>query len=836
MKLSENLPASDMARWIWFPSQRCLQNTFVLFRRELELDFAPQSARGWLLADSRYRLWVNGQYVQRGPAAADPRWPEADPIDLTPYLSAGKNSICIEVCYFGRGEGTWVAGAPGLFFSLNITGKNGASLPVGSDASWLTYLDRAHTPGLYSRWFLRSLQEVYDARLRPENWNAVAFQPDNLWLPARELPGKSTTPSMFAGGPEYIMEVVDLNDWGGHEKSLGMAENPPAIRKRSIPLLRDTELVEATLQDSGKLKWLRPADDWFESRVPGSFEIARHANRLGQGEPVLPAVGESIYLTYALPEQMAGWPRIVVEAPEGAIIDIMVQEGHDPEKGPLWLDTHFFAWSRLICREGRNEFECLDYESSKWIQLNIRNASRPVKVEWCGFRRREYPWAHLPKIQINDPDLQALFDAQINSLRNGCQDTVQDGGGRERQQYSGDCGHQLHIVRTQCGEPDISARFLRTFSQGMTIEGYFLDCWPGYDRLARLAQRQMGIAMWGPLLDHSIGFIFDNYHHWMETGRLEDLSESYPRLVRFFRYLESIADQKTSLLPVSDLGMPTVWIDHVCFKQKRHKQCAFNLYAIAALNAALAPLAEAMGEPAIAEAARQLAKKLYAGAVRAFWCPKRKVFVDNLPWEAEEGEMRLSDRALATAILFELNPDRSNAAGLQALVECPASMGLSYPANVVWRFWALAKGGRMDVVWKDVRDQWATLPSVRSNNSIQEYWTAPPDSIHTYSHCPYAPLVILQHGLLGLQPLEPGFTRCLMNPNLQGLGHDIRIIYHPVCGELGFEAAQSSSGWKISISIPKGMCLTLVLEGRPEDFTGPFKINKTVNANLWRPF
>jgi hypothetical protein len=826
----EHTPDFQAARWIWFPSQRCLQNTFVLFRKELDLDSPATSALGWVLADSRYRLWVNGRYVQRGPGPADPRWPEADPINLTKHLKVGKNSICIEVCYFGRGEGTWVAGAPGLLFSLEITGQAGQAIHVGSDDSWLSYLDRAHTPGLYSRWFLRSLQEVYDARLRPENWNTVEFTPDALWVAARELPGKSTSPAMFAGGPEYIMEVMDLNIWGGHEKNLGMVENPPAIRKRSIPMLRDTEMAEATLVDSGRLKWLRPADDWFESRVPGSFEIERHATLLTHSETVHPAAGESTYLTYAIPEQMVGWPRLVVDAPAGTTIDIMVQEGHDLENGPLWLDTHFFAWSRLICKEGRNEFECLDYESSKWIQLNIRNASRPVKIEWCGFRRREYPWAHMPEIRIGDEKLQALFDAQLNSIRNGCQDTVQDGGGRERQQYSGDCGHQLHIVRTQCGEPDISARFLRTFSQGMTVDGYFLDCWPGYDRLARLAQRQMGIAMWGPLLDHGIGFIFDNYHHWMETGRLEDLAEPYPRLVRFFHYLESIEDSKLSMLPVSDLGMPTVWLDHEAYTQKRHKQCAFNLYASAALGNALAPIAEAMGEPEIAAEARQLAERLHAGAVRAFWCPERKLFVDNLPWETEEGGTRLSDRALATAVIFGLNPEGCDDASIEALADCPETMGLSYPANVVWRFWALAKGGRMDVVWKDIAGQWATLPSIQSNNSIQEYWSAPPDDIHTYSHCPYAPLIILQHGVLGLQPLEPGFTRCSMRPDLRGLPHDLSVTYHTVRGEMGFKAVQSSSGWEISISIPKGMCLTLVLDERPEEFTGPATVNKSVDV------
>src|SRR5713226_6243783 len=53
------------AKWIWFPSQRTLPNTFVLFRRDLRLDATPRQARGWITADSRYRLTVNGHYIQR---------------------------------------------------------------------------------------------------------------------------------------------------------------------------------------------------------------------------------------------------------------------------------------------------------------------------------------------------------------------------------------------------------------------------------------------------------------------------------------------------------------------------------------------------------------------------------------------------------------------------------------------------------------------------------------------------------------------------------------------------------------------------------------------------
>ncbi|MHB1173083.1 MAG: hypothetical protein ACYCZY_11465, partial [Lacisediminihabitans sp.] len=71
-------------------------------------------ATGHISADSRYRLWVNGERVQTGPAPCDPRVLEADPIELGPMLRKGSNSLAVEVLYLGSGEGTYVLGRPGL--------------------------------------------------------------------------------------------------------------------------------------------------------------------------------------------------------------------------------------------------------------------------------------------------------------------------------------------------------------------------------------------------------------------------------------------------------------------------------------------------------------------------------------------------------------------------------------------------------------------------------------------------------------------------------------------------------------------------------------------------
>lgn len=457
----------------------------------------------------------------------------------------------------------------------------------------------------------------------------------------------------------------------------------------------------------------------------------------------------------------------------------------------------------------------VDFESLRWLQLHVRNSARPVKVGAVGVRRRLYDWPVTPHIACSEPALQRLFDAGINTLYNSAIETVVDGMARERQQYSGDGGHQFHAIRYAFGETRIGRRYLRTFSEGLSTDGYFLDCWPAHDRLARVAQKQVDGAYWGPLLDHGVGFNFDCWNHYWDTGEREALVEPFPRLVHFAEYLKSIR-KPDGLLPVEDLGIPTVWIDHIAYQRQRHKMCAFNLYAAAMLGHALAPMADVLGQPDRARSYRQLSASILTAATRRFWDPRRRMFVANLPWAGEEKAARLCDRSLATSILFDQCPAGAVAAALKALADCPPEMGLSYPCNAGWRYWALAKLGRADVVLKDLRERWAVLPSVALNNTLQEDWTVRSDSTSQWSHCALAPIFVLFMDIAGIRANAPGFTRCQIRPQLGDL-EQLSLTAHTVRGPILFEARAARNGHEVRVSLPDG-CAGEVLV-RPDSST-----------------
>ena len=789
------------ARWIWYPSARILQNTVVLFRRRLYLNEKPVSAKGWILGESRYRLFVNGERQQWGPAPSDPRWAEADPLDLTESLREGVNIFGAEVLYFGQGDGTWAIGKAGFIFYLEITFANGSTQTIVSDPEWQSLLCRSWQPGQYKRWYLRALQEEFDARLYPHGWLDPAYQPDNNWLAAMDLNGAADKPAICSPIKDYL---YDSNG----DASISQ------LRKRSVPLLDDVMVEDVLLREMYTINWQRPPEEYFESSTPNAFtaQPANLAREVTAGKwEIQTNRADASAITFELPEQVVGWPYFTITAPEGTIVELIIHEGHKAGGAPL-LNVGFHAWTRFTCREGKNEFETFDFESLRWMQLHIRNARGPVTVERVGVRRRVYPWPQKPEFSTTDSQIQRVWDAAINTLYNCAQDTIVDCMGRERQQYSGDIGHVIHGVHYAFGARDQVARYVDTFGQGITNAGYFLDCWPAYDRLVRIPERELQLTPWGPLLDHGIGHTFDAYFYYLYTGDIDALKEAYPRLLRFFDFLRQLKGSD-DLLPVENLGIPVVWIDHEGYEQQRHKMCVFNLYATAMMQYALAPLCRAFDQPDVAETVTAFGKQLEEAVVGYFWSRQARTFVVNQPWLSEERTPRYCDRSMATAVMYNLCPGDRIEESVELLATMPEQVGLSYPANAGWRLWGLAAGGRGDVVINEIRNRWGNMRSVAENNTLSENWEPGYDDKSQWSHAPVAPLYMLYMGILGLKPTSPGFATYELRPQLGDLAQ-LSVGAHTKIGTIRLSAEGSMGNRRFVIDVPAEGQGTLILPSR----------------------
>ena len=103
------------------------------------------------------------------------------------------------------------------------------------------------------RWFLRALQEEFDARLQPAAWNMPSFEPDGRWTPAMVLDCPADKPpacSSYPGG--------DLLDQADPKRSgLRVREIPP-LRESDVPASFSHAVVSRGSRGSGLPNGKRP--------------------------------------------------------------------------------------------------------------------------------------------------------------------------------------------------------------------------------------------------------------------------------------------------------------------------------------------------------------------------------------------------------------------------------------------------------------------------------------------------------------------------------------------------------------------------------------------------
>lgn len=165
------------ARWI--NTERCqsVPNTWLAFRKTVEVEKVPQALVARIAADSKYWLWINGRMVvfegglKRGPSPYDTYY---DSVDIAPYLTVGENTIAVLVWHFGKNGFSHVnSGLAALLFEAIAPG-----IEIISDKSWKCAVYDAYqdTDAPYPNYRLPESNIRFDARMERNGWNQPGYQ------------------------------------------------------------------------------------------------------------------------------------------------------------------------------------------------------------------------------------------------------------------------------------------------------------------------------------------------------------------------------------------------------------------------------------------------------------------------------------------------------------------------------------------------------------------------------------------------------------------------------------------------------------------------------------
>ena len=232
----DTIGRSLQSTFIWSPSAPVGKEAYVAFRRSFTIPEAPTSPMLHVFADSRYLLWVNGEYVLRGPCRFNPTRPEYDSVDIGGRLRKGANTLVVLVHHYaGAINGRIIQHAPGLTVRLEASGKE----LLHTDTSWQCSGNTEYRPS-GSAW--SSIPDVLDARVNPGEWTATAFE--------------------GSGWQQGV--AVDGGAWGG-------------LHRRELPLPRETELTDLRLRPTGQtLKESLPIE--LARRQGGGRGLAPHGH------------------------------------------------------------------------------------------------------------------------------------------------------------------------------------------------------------------------------------------------------------------------------------------------------------------------------------------------------------------------------------------------------------------------------------------------------------------------------------------------------------------------------------------------------------------------------
>jgi hypothetical protein len=175
--------AGWQAQWISTMESQSATNSWLAYRKEVDLAAPPSAATARIAVDSKYWVWINEKLVvfegglKRGPNPGDTYY---DQVDIAPYLKAGRNTVAVLVWYFGKdGFSHKSSGRAGLLFDCQAPG-----FALLSDKTWkcqaLAAYQTAGPP--LPNFRLPESSILYDARLDPGFWQGNAFD-------ARAMPG-----------------------------------------------------------------------------------------------------------------------------------------------------------------------------------------------------------------------------------------------------------------------------------------------------------------------------------------------------------------------------------------------------------------------------------------------------------------------------------------------------------------------------------------------------------------------------------------------------------------------------------------------------------------------
>ncbi|KAJ5762281.1 uncharacterized protein N7511_005663 [Penicillium nucicola] len=439
------------ANWIWVPNwlDYSDQNTagkIVHFTRSINLSSRPKRSLLHFSADTRYKLYVNGQHVAVGPTRSSPLIWYYDSLDIAPYLKEGQNEIRFVVIRYFMASRSAMPFERTALPGLTVIGKietDPGFVDLKSTHEWIAWVDESiqFPMGLPDDVFLHISERIQPTKpihpVEPFSYNMKTLNGDiPPWhLRPRSIPMPESK-AIIVNTVRACKSAIDKENWETFLSKRGQL----IIPANSTHTLE----VQADVHSTAFLRWAFKAiksSSQIQLRVtysegyelkPRSYPFFRSkADRLDA--TVGHIIGPYDEVTFDLPDT-----------------EIVFYE-------PFWFRT--FRLMRIEITVGSEPIELVSFDAT---QVNYPMA---VKASWK---------------QPGDAQSEEIWDVSIRTMRNCMFDGYSDCPFYEQLQYSGDSRSVGLFHYLLSGDDRLMRQAITNFAASVTPLGLTQSRFPSH--------------------------------------------------------------------------------------------------------------------------------------------------------------------------------------------------------------------------------------------------------------------------------------------------------------------------------------------------------------------
>ena len=440
LKINPSLLAGKWnAQWITYPEGSLKEYGVFHFRRTFEIQNQTDEFIIHVSGDNRYRLFVNGTEVCKGPARGDLANWRFETVDISEYLKTGENVLSAVVWNFGDFMPLAQVSNKTAFIVQANSSIEGA---VNTGINWKIYKNEAYTPPTKasSRTVVGVGNEV-DGSCYPYGWELIDFD-DDEWR----------TPKILGNGiPNGKFTFWDWN-----------------LVPRNIPFM---EYKFQRLEEMERSENIQIDKSFLEGKSPLTIAPNKKVKILF----------DQTFLTTAYPE-------ILVSGGKGSTIEISYAEALVDENGiksnrnEIEGKTMLSYYSDKFRPDGgkNRRFQTLWFRTYRYLELEVETKDEALIIEDVYGYFTAYPFQEKAFFKSSDASMQSIWDVGWRTARLCAGETYYDCPYYEQLQYVGDTRIQALISLYVANDDRLMRNAIDQFHHSLLPIGLTQSRYPCY--------------------------------------------------------------------------------------------------------------------------------------------------------------------------------------------------------------------------------------------------------------------------------------------------------------------------------------------------------------------